>query len=317
MGFYRLISGLLFFFIVVSCNNNGSDKSTPQAGGLSPVVNADTTQSMDEADAGDSEEVESQSTSQSTDTEIKLLSWNIANLGKSKDDEEIGAMANVIKNFEVVAIQEVVAGPGGAQAVARLVDALNRKGSKWDYVVSNPTSGGKGVERYAFLWKPSRVKLKGRAWLDENVADAVDREPFMARFERAGKVITVASFHAVPQSKYPNAEIELLKDFPLWYPNDHLVIVGDFNAGNTEYGGQTLMAKGFKDALNNTKTTIKMKPDAQGNHLANPFDHMYFENKELQINEKGTVDFTGQYNDLKSARLISDHIPVWASVSVR
>jgi endonuclease/exonuclease/phosphatase family metal-dependent hydrolase len=167
------------------------------------------------------------------------------------------------------------------------------------------------------LWKPSRVKLKGRAWLDKNVADAVDREPFMARFERAGNVITVASFHAVPQSKYPNAEIELLKDFPKWYNEDHLILVGDFNAGNQEYGGQSLTEQGFKDAMNNTKTTIKMKPDAQGNHLANPFDHMYFENKELQINDKGTVDFTRQYNDLKSARLISDHIPVWASVSVR
>jgi endonuclease/exonuclease/phosphatase family metal-dependent hydrolase len=184
-------------------------------------------------------------------------------------------------------------------------------------VVSNPTSGGKGVERYAFLWKPSRVKLKGKAWLDTNVADAVDREPFMARFEKAGKVITVASFHAVPQSKYPNAEIELLKDFPKWYSEDHLILVGDFNAGNQEYGGQALLVQGFKDAMNNTKTTIKMKPDQKGNHLANPFDHMYFEQKELRISSKGTVDFTRRYDDLKSARLISDHIPVWASVSVR
>ena len=33
------------------------------------------------------------------------------------------------------------AASGGAQAVARLNDALNRKGFKWDYSVSNPTSG--------------------------------------------------------------------------------------------------------------------------------------------------------------------------------
>jgi endonuclease/exonuclease/phosphatase family metal-dependent hydrolase len=44
---------------------------------------------------------------------------------------------------------------------------------------------------------------------------------------------------------------------------------------------------------------------------------VYFEQKELQIGAQGTVDFTQQFGDLKSARLISDHIPVWASVSVR
>ena len=60
-----------------------------------------------------------------------------------------------------------------------------------------------------------------------------------------------------------------------------------------------------------------MKPDKEGRHLANPFDHIYFEKKELQITSNGTVDFTTGYNDLKSARLISDHIPVWVSVSVR
>jgi hypothetical protein len=31
----------------------------------------------------------------------------------------------------IIAIQEVVAGYGGAQAVAKLADELNRKGSKW------------------------------------------------------------------------------------------------------------------------------------------------------------------------------------------
>jgi endonuclease/exonuclease/phosphatase family metal-dependent hydrolase len=313
MGFLRSIFGLFLFLFVVSCGNNGSPSSAHQAGGISSVENVDTMQADNESVSGDSEVV----IENNTNAEIQLLSWNIANLGKSKDDGEIEAMVRVIKDFEVVAIQEVVAGPGGPQAVARLVDALNRRGSKWDYVVSNPTSGGRGVERYAFLWKPSRVKLKGKAWLDTNVANAVDREPFMARFEKSGKTITVASFHAVPQSKYPNAEIELLKDFPKWYNKDHLILVGDFNAGNQEYGGQALLDQGFKDAMNNTKTTIKMKPDQKGNHLANPFDHMYFEQKELQISSKGTVDFTRRYDDLKSARLISDHIPVWASVSVR
>ena len=313
MDFLKLFFAPVFFILVVSCGNNVSQDKIHQSGGFSAVDNGEESLNASDTSFKDSDVV----TENNSDSDIHLLSWNIANLGKSKDDTEIDAMARIIKDYEVAAIQEVVAGPGGAQAVARLVDALNRKGSKWDYVVSNPTSGGKGVERYAFLWKPSRVKLKGRAWLDEHVADAIDREPYIARFEKAGKVITVASFHAVPQSKYPNVEIELLKDFPQWYSDDHLLLVGDFNAGNNEYGGQALSQSGFKDAMNNVRTTIKMKPDKEGRHLANPFDHIYFEKKELQITSNGTVDFTTGYNDLKSARLISDHIPVWVSVSVR
>ena len=39
-------------------------------------------------------------------------------------------MAETLRDCDVVAIQEVVAGPGGSQAVAKLADELNRKGAK-------------------------------------------------------------------------------------------------------------------------------------------------------------------------------------------
>src|SRR5687767_7628360 len=100
--------------------------------------------------------------------QVKFCSWNIANFGQSKSDSEIVFIAKTLRDFDVVAVVEVVAGNGGAQAIARLSDELNRMGSKWDYVVSNPTTGTPGrVERYAFLWKPSRVKKTGDAWLEQ------------------------------------------------------------------------------------------------------------------------------------------------------
>ncbi len=53
-----------------------------------------------------------------------------------------------------------MAGYGGAQAVARLADELNRKGTKWDYVISDPTSSSAyKTERYAFIWKTSKVTI--------------------------------------------------------------------------------------------------------------------------------------------------------------
>jgi deoxyribonuclease-1-like protein len=91
---------------------------------------------------------------------ISVCSWNLENFGKSKSDTTIEFIANTIKDYDVVAIQEVVAGYGGSQAVAKLCDVLNRKGAKWDYTVSDPTSSNNSykVERYAFIWKTSKLK---------------------------------------------------------------------------------------------------------------------------------------------------------------
>jgi hypothetical protein len=61
--------------------------------------------------------------------QTKLISWNIANFGQSKSDKTI-YIANYLRDYDIIAVQEVVAGYGGVQAVARLSDELNRTGSK-------------------------------------------------------------------------------------------------------------------------------------------------------------------------------------------
>jgi intracellular sulfur oxidation DsrE/DsrF family protein len=72
-------------------------------------------------------------------SQTKLISWNIANFGQSKSDKTIHYIANYLRDYDIIAVQ-VVAGYGGVQAVARLSDELNRTGSKWDYIISDPTS---------------------------------------------------------------------------------------------------------------------------------------------------------------------------------
>ena len=108
---------------------------------------------------------------------VHLVTWNIQTLGRSKSDAEIGAMARILKDADIVAVQEVVGkDPAGAQAVARLADALDRTGSDWDYRVSDPTTGtAHESERYAFLWNTSRVTLLGRPGLVGEFSDLVVR----------------------------------------------------------------------------------------------------------------------------------------------
>src|SRR5215218_4254329 len=73
---------------------------------------------------------------------IKVCSWNLMDFGKTKSEEEIAFIANTVNPYDIVMIQEVVAGdPGGGRAIARLTGALNRKGSAWEYRISEMTSG--------------------------------------------------------------------------------------------------------------------------------------------------------------------------------
>lgn len=142
-------------------------------------------------------------------SQTKLLSWNLQNFGKSKSNQEIAFIATTIKDFDIITLQEVVASESGAEAVSRLVDELNRKGHKWDYRISNPTSSSAyKTERYAFIWKTNRAKLKEKPWLEQKFKLEIDREPYFATFEINGKTITIASFHAITKSKQPETEIK-------------------------------------------------------------------------------------------------------------
>lgn len=47
-------------------------------------------------------------------SQTKLLSSNIENLGSSKSNTEITFITNTLRDFDIMAIQEVVAGDGGA-----------------------------------------------------------------------------------------------------------------------------------------------------------------------------------------------------------
>ncbi|MGI8637280.1 MAG: endonuclease/exonuclease/phosphatase family protein, partial [Segetibacter sp.] len=167
----------------------------------------------------------------SNENTISICSWNLKDFGNSKNEEELGFIADIIKGFDVVAIQEVVAGSGGPQAVARLSDVLNRKGAKWDYTISDPTSGENSYkqERYAFLWKPSKLSKKGDAWLERQYNAEIDREPYFASFENHGRLFTLANFHAITKKMQPETEIKYFKYIPAEYPSSNLIFAGDFN----------------------------------------------------------------------------------------
>jgi endonuclease/exonuclease/phosphatase family metal-dependent hydrolase len=248
--------------------------------------------------------------------QTKILSWNIENFGKSKSEQEISSIANTIKNHDIIAIQEVVAGYGGSQAVARLADELNRKGTKWDYAISNPTSSSAyKTERYAFLWKTNKVKLKGKPWLEMQYEKQIDREPYYATFEKDGKNFTIVNFHAITKSKQPETEIKHFKFLPQQHPNLNLIFVGDFNCPQSHTVFNPLKNIGYRPILENQKTSLKQKC-INNQCLASEFDNIFYHSTKIKIIDKGIIHFYKDYGSLKEARKISDHIPIWMEFSL-
>jgi deoxyribonuclease-1-like protein len=243
--------------------------------------------------------------------QVKLLSWNIENLGKSKSDSELVFMANTIKNYDIIAIQEVVAGYGGAQAVAKLADELNRKGSKWDYVISDPTSSSAyKTERYAFIWKTAFVKKIGKPWLEKKYHLEIDREPFYCTFEYNKKQFTIANFHAITKSKQPETEIKYFKFLPAQYPEFNILFVGDFNCPQSHTVFNPLKKMKYEPIFVNQKTTLKQNC-INDDCLASEFDNIFYNSSKINYINAGVISFYKKNNSLNEARKISDHIPIW------
>jgi len=248
-------------------------------------------------------------------SQVKLLSWNIENFGKSKSSAEIDFIANTVKNYDVIAIQEVVAGKGGSQAVALLADALNRKGAKWDYSISNPTSGSAHkTERYAYLWKTAKVKKVGEAWLEKKYHLEIDREPYFCTFEYQFKQFTLVNFHAITKSQQPETEIKYFKYLPAAYPTLNLIFVGDFNCPESHTVFNPLKKMGYSATFIAQKTSLK-KTCVNGDCLASEFDNIFY-NSKIQNLDAAVILFYKSFSSLQEAKAISDHIPVWIEFSL-
>ncbi len=248
---------------------------------------------------------------------VSICSWNLKDFGKSKSNETIEIIARTLKSFDVIAVQEVVAGYGGPQAVAKLADQLNRTGAKWEYVISNATSGSAyKSERYAFIWNTSRVKIIGKPWLEHKYGLLIDREPFYGRFKIANKTFTLVSYHAITKSKQPEKEIKYFKFLPPLYPNDNLIFCGDFNVPQSHSVFSPLRKMGYAPSLVNQKTSLRQKC-INNDCLASEFDNFFYHKSKINLISSGIIHFYKEFDNLKVARSVSDHVPIFFNFSLK
>lgn len=248
--------------------------------------------------------------------DLIMVTWNLKDFGKTKDATEIRFIATIVRNADILAIQEVVAGEGGAQAVARLSDELNRMGAKWDYVVSDPTTGtAHGRERYAFIWKTSKVTLV-KSTLATTTESLINREPFLGTFKSGDKTFTISSFHAITRSADPQNEIRFLPDIPVKHPGSPYIFCGDFNLPQSHEVFDLIRKKGYKQVLTGQKTSLQSKC-SQVECLASEYDNVFYDTKGVVSKEAKVEKFHLKFSDHSQALGISDHLPVLFTFSLK
>lgn len=245
--------------------------------------------------------------------QLSIASWNIRHLGKSKSDETISYIAKSISDFDIIAVQEVVVGPEGAKAVSKIVNQLNTKNNQWDYVLSDPTTGSSAKsERYAYIWKKNKVKIIKKPRLFIEFQDKMEREPYLFFIQYRSVNITLVNFHAPSKKDQPEKELKYLNEFDQ-YISGELVFLGDFNIVSKHTVFNPLKKKGYQPIFENQKTTLRHKC-IKGDCLASAYDHIFFKENKLYIIDKGVVTFYSDFENLKAAQKVSDHIPVYFKI---
>jgi len=240
--------------------------------------------------------------------DVSIVSWNIRDMGRTKDSSEIAFMAKTLKDYDIVAIQEVVTSVYGERAVSNLVDDMNESlgCSCWEYSISNKT-GGRGTEKYAFLYNRTEVDFV-KATLVNSLDSKIVREPYVGTFIVGDDEFKIVNFHAVPESRDPEIEINIIADIDTM-TEIPMIFLGDFNHAQYNVGFDAIKSYGYAPSLIGKKTSLRTRVK-DGEYFSKEFDNFFYDIDYFRIRESYVIDFTKEFNDLSLARNISDHCPI-------
>jgi endonuclease/exonuclease/phosphatase family metal-dependent hydrolase len=285
------------------------------------------------------------------DRNFLLATWNIRSFGAfnpvwtgaptgspKRDLQSLYAIAEIVRRFDVVAIQEVKGDTSSLRALYRIL------GRYWSLILSDVTEGKLGNnERLAFLFDTRRVKLSGLAceivippeYLDRTDADRLSRQfarsPYAVGFTAAGHTVTLVSLHVIWGS-FPQERVNELRAIADWLArwsrdkhawDQNLITLGDFNieqAGDLFHAAFTSSGLSIPPALLDARRSVfaKKKDGAAYDQIAWFEDSRGSRPLSLHFRRGGSFDF--RYHALPSRDLtatqlswrISDHLPLWA-----
>ncbi|MBA4718832.1 MAG: endonuclease/exonuclease/phosphatase family protein [Nitrosopumilus sp.] len=277
---------------------------------------------------------------------IHLLTWNIRNLNKNKEDKAIKYLSEIIKRFDVIAIQETKDDLGGIEKLQRAL------GKNYRFLFSDPSGNS---ERLVFCYDKRTIQFTGLAAevvMSPGAGRATklpelefDRTPYMASFRKNRCnfiIVTVHIFYGSGSAvKYRRDEIKNIAKFLKKRSTDidaldsDFIACGDFNVEDTK---RVLSTKEKVKKLSEKRKILAelfcqlrsgglIIPDDIQNSPSNltktkHFDQIgyhHYKDSTIDFLKGGTIDFVGAVyrNDKKLKYKLTDHLPMWAVFSAK
>ncbi len=271
------------------------------------------------------------STAHPKDT-IRIATWNIENLGKTKakDPSRMGEIASVLKDYDIIAVQEVsnlheTSDPGclrnndscpGHGNCNMINDALEMHlnqayGKDYGFLMSPQIKD----ERYLYIYDRDKVDLTYEGVVEDSfdsdslcAYDPKDtglmvRQPYRADFRSGDLDFTLLTAHTSPSSNLDELEgLEYLLRQEMSSADKDMILLGDLNADCRYLGDDDDIA--LRDDRYIWVVDDGSDTTVSGTDCA--YDRIIFQ-------ESTSEDFTGEWGIERGiSEDVSDHYLVWA-----
>jgi deoxyribonuclease-1-like protein len=254
-----------------------------------------------------------------TGATIRVASFNIQVFGETKlaKPEVMRVLADVVRRFDVVAIQEIRS--TAQDVMPRFLAMINVDGASYDFVIGPRLGRTPSKEQYAFIYNRSSIELvPGSVYTVDDPDDRLHREPLVAGFSVRGPppaqafTFTLIDIHTDPD-EVPK-ELNALDDVYRAVRDDgrhedDIILLGDLNSDDAHLGelGQMpyLLAAISKTPSNTRGTKL--------------YDNILFDRRATTefTGRSGVMNLMREYNlSMHDAEQVSDHFPVWAEFSI-
>jgi deoxyribonuclease-1-like protein len=254
---------------------------------------------------------------------IRIASFNIQVFGDKKLSERNVALtlANIIQQFDVVAIQEIRT--QSDRHMEDFVRLVNSAGAQYDYVVGPRLGNSKSTEQYAYVFNAKKIMIdRASVYTVGDPDNLLHREPLVASFSTkvdssVAFTFTLVNVHTDPDAPVLTQELEALAEVyrvvrRAGGNEDDVIMLGDFNADDQKMG-QTRLG-----------LIPDLKPLVRGSGVfSNTRQNALYDN--LLIHAPSTTEYMGRSGvwnyaqplklTLAQAEMVSDHFPVYAEFS--
>lgn len=248
---------------------------------------------------------------------IRIATFNLDrfNAEKASRQDVVAAVARVLSQFEVIAIQEIKSAEH--YLVPNLVDALNQLSRvPYDFVVGPRVGRGEIKEQFAFIYSLAAVEIDRHAVYSVNDPDdLLNREPLVGCFRvnnvPSDKAFTFTLVNVHTDADESDRENTLLRSIFTSVRNDgrfedDVILLGDFQTSPSV----------LRERVSLPGMTLIVGEATRGAAMRD----------NLLLDAAATTEFTGRSGvfdflrelnlDVGFAAEVSRHFPVWAEFAV-